>query len=147
MPEAAEELRQASSAATAIGPAVHAVLLWVFERQAGGEPPAPAEVVRRLEGELGGEIHTRFLIDPDSPAPDERLKRDLLTRLRQQAVELEMEGIGFQIRSCAGVRPGAGAADSEQLSRLLERKQSLAKQLARLREPEAAPPGYQTPTD
>lgn len=150
MPEAGPELREATAGSTAIGRAVAQVLSWVIARQSQGQTLAPAELLRRLESELGGEVSSRFLIDPEAPVPDERFKRDLLNRLRQQALELELEGLGRAIRALeSGKGPGGGEEGDRdgRLLDLLARKQSLASELSRLREPGGAPAGYEGPAE
>jgi len=115
------------------------VLEWVAAQEAEGRRVAAAELLHRLTGETGGEVSARFLIDPGAPAPGERQKADLLKRLRQQALEMELEGLGYGIRALEGEAERQGPEGLARLTGLLERKQSLARELAKLREP--APPG------
>jgi DNA primase len=129
-PAAAGPLFDAARGAPAIGAGVSHVLAWIADRARSQEPPDSPELLRRLRSELGAEVEAGFLVAEDLPAPDERLRADLLRRLREQALDAEKEQIGYEISTLEG-RGGAGA--EPRLAELLARKQSLARELAQLR--------------
>ncbi len=140
-PAAAGSLLAAAHGAPAIGAGVRNVLAWVEDRARSQTPPDPPEFLRRVRNELGAGVEAGFLVAEELPAPDERLRADLLRRLREQALDAEKERIGYEIRAletgAASPSGGDPAADQRRLAELLGRKQSLARELAHLREPES----------
>jgi DNA primase len=157
-PDAAGDLKRAAEGVTAVGLGVLNLVEWVAGRTAADGPLSAAHLLRRLERELGGEVHAGFLIESGAPEHDPRFRGDVLRRLRAQALATELERVGYEIRSLDAQgreRAGEGGAGSPQrgsaeaaggdledrLTQLLARKQSLAKELSRLREPEGHLPG------
>jgi DNA primase len=151
-PQTAAELRRAVDAVAGIGIGVRNVLEWVAAEHGKGGGPNTAELLHRIESELGGKVHAGFLLDETAFEPDERYHRDLLRRLREQVLESELEALGFEIRAIDGRAGRSGAADPaggdrggdgetegtgderrERLTPLLARKQALALELAGLR--------------
>jgi DNA primase len=135
-PSSAQKLCDAARGVPAISGSVTAVLTWVADRVRNGSDPQTPELLRRLCSEVGEEVEAGFLLDEDAPPPDERFRDDLLRRLRGQALEAEMVGLGYEIR----MLEGAGDAEGR-LPELLRRKQELARDLARLRETGKEPGG------
>ncbi len=129
-PSAAGVLREASLGAPAVRAAIREVLFWVDERARSGLPPQTPELLRRIQVELGEGIDVGFLVDQTGPVPDEAFRDDLLRRLRDQALENEIEAVGREIRALE-----SRGEDGDRLSGLLRRKQDLARDLARLRGP------------
>jgi len=129
-PAAAGVLREASLGAPAVRAAIREVLFWVDERTRSGLPPQTPELLRRIQVELGEGIDVGFLVDQAGPVPDEGFRDDLLRRLRDQALENEIEAVGREIRALE-----AQGGDGDRLAGLLRRKQDLARDLARLRGP------------
>jgi len=145
-PQVAGELREAAQGVGSIAPAVVRLLAWIEDRQAAGENVGAPEALRHLEDDLGCAVNVGFLFAAGAPAPDARLREDLIARLREQVLEAELEGLGFRIRSLEGAPgesgpPMSAASDGagrereagEGLAELLERKQALASRLAQLR--------------
>jgi DNA primase len=128
-PAAAGKLREAARGVPAISSSVQAVLAWVEDRARAGGAPATPELLRRVRAEVGEEVEASFLLDADAPAPDERFREDLLRRLGEQTLEAEMVALGYEIRTLEA-EGGAGS----RLAELLQHKQALARELARLRE-------------
>ncbi|MFH1143738.1 MAG: DNA primase [Candidatus Eisenbacteria bacterium] len=138
-PAAAGALVEAARGVPGVGAGVRNVLVWVEDRIREGDPPAPPELLRRVRAELGDGVEAGFLLAEDLPAPNARLRQDLLRRLREQALEAENERIGYEIRSLEkeGAGPtGGGGSGGEHLAGLLARKQALAQELGRLRQGE-----------
>jgi DNA primase len=152
-PRTAAELRRAAEGVAGIGIGVRNVLEWVAGEHGKGGGPNAAELLHRVEGELGGKVHAGFLLDESAPEPDEQYCRDLLRRLREQVLASELEALGFEIRVMDGRSPTGGSADPaagnrgadgetggigeerrDRLMRLLARKQALARELGGLRE-------------
>ncbi len=129
-PASAGALRQAAAGAPGIRAPVRAVLAWVEDRTRAGGVVGSPELLRRIEAELEREVSPAFLLDETGPPPDERYRGDLLRRLREQAVEAQLAGLGHEIRTLEN--HGGGG---ERLEELLASKQDLARELARLREP------------
>ena len=129
-PAAAEKIRAAAVGVVAVREAIREVLAWVADRARAGTPPEPPELVRRVQAEVGEGIGVGFLMDDTLPEPGDEFRSRLLRHLREQALEGEMESLGYRIRE----QEGAGER-GEGLAKLLQRKQLLARELARLREP------------
>ncbi len=129
-PSAAGKLYEASRGAPAVREKIREVLLWVEERVRSGAVPEAPELLRKLRGELGEEVEVAFLLDREGRPADEQFRENLLRRLEEQAIESELETLGYEIRALeAKEEPGA------RLKELLEQKQALARRLAHLREP------------
>jgi hypothetical protein len=152
-PEAAAELWRAAEGVAGIGIGVLNVLEWVAGEHGKGGGPKTAELLHHIERELGGKVHAGFLLDETAPEPDEQYRRDLLRRLREQVLESELEALGFEIRAMDGRAARGGVEDPavgdrggegemggveeerhDRLTRLLARKQALARELGGLRE-------------
>lgn len=129
-PSCAEKLCEASRGVPAVRGAIRDVLVWVRDRAQAGPVPEPPEMLRRVQAELGEDVSIGFLLDESAPALSDQFREDLLRHLREQALEAEMEALGYEIRALE-----AEGDRAEKLPDLLQRKQSLARNLARLREP------------
>jgi DNA primase len=129
-PAAAGVLREAALGAPAVRAAIREVLFWVDERSRSGLPPQAPELLRRIQVELGEGIDVGFLVDQAGPVPDEAFRDELLRRLRDQALENEIEAVGREIRALE-----SQGENGDRLAGLLRRKQDLARDLARLRGP------------
>jgi hypothetical protein len=129
-PSSAGVLREAAHGAPAVRAAIREVLFWVDERARSGQPPQAPELLRRVQVELGEGIDVGFLLDQDGPVPDDAYRADLLRRLREQALENEIESVGREIRALEDQH-----GEGDRLAGLLGRKQELARDLARLRSP------------
>ncbi len=129
-PEAVGRVREAARGVASVREGVRSVLAWLDDRSRADQPPAPPEVLRRIAREIGSHEHieVRFLME-DSPAEiSEQFREDLVRYLREQALEAELEVIGYEIRSLEQKRDADG-----NLEHLLQRKLELARQLSDLR--------------
>jgi DNA primase len=126
-PAAAGNLLAAAAGVAAIRTPVRNVTAWVGDRGRSGSPPGAAELLRRVQRELGEEVPPAFLLDDALPQPDAQYRSDLERRLRELGLEAELEALGYQIRALE--REGK----SDEVERLLPRKQEKARELARLR--------------
>jgi DNA primase len=126
-PAAAGPLLEAAAGVAAIRTPVRNVAAWVWDRSRAGGPPAAAELMRRLQSELGEEVPPGFLLDETLPAPGEAYRQNLARWLREQGLDSELESLGYEIRALEK------EGKAREVEALLLRKQTVAKELARLR--------------
>ncbi len=129
-PEAVGQLREAARGVASLREGLREVLVWLDERARAGQVPAPPEIVRRIGRELGaGErFDVGFLLEDSPTEIGEQFREDLVRHLREQALEAELEVVGYEIRSLE--REGD---PDDQLASLLQRKLDLARTLSGLR--------------
>ncbi len=135
-PSSAGKLREAARGVSSVRDAIREVLVWMDDRARTDVAPEPPELLRRAAAELGEGVDIAFLMQEAAPAPGDQFREDLIRHLREQALENEIESVGYEIRAVE-----AGGSSAEKLAGLLQRKQSLARELARLRRHAGGAPG------
>lgn len=129
-PEAVGQLREAARGVANLRDGLREVLVWLEERSRSGPPPAAPEIVRRVVRELGAgdPLDVGFLFEESPTEIGEQFREDLVRHLREQALEAELEVVGYEIRGLEQEGdPGGGLAS------LLQRKLELARALSELR--------------
>lgn len=127
-PDAVGVIREAARGVAGLREGVRELLAWIDDRTRTGQAPEPPEMLRRIGHELGDQIEVGFLL-ADSPLENnDQFREDLVRHLREQALEAQLETVGYEIR---GLEAEGGHEDK--LAAFLQRKLELARELSLLR--------------
>ncbi len=127
-PDAVGVIREAARGVAGLREGVRELLTWIDDRTRSGQAPEPPEMLRRIGHELGDQIEVGFLLTESPLENSDQFREDLVRHLREQALEAQLETLGYEIR---GLEAEGGHEDK--LAVLLARKLELARELSQLR--------------